>query len=69
MKRHNPKAAANYLGVSEHTLNNWRAQGIGPRYLRIGAAGSKGRIFYPEPDLDSFLSKCVVETSDTRGVA
>lgn len=51
-----PADAAAYLGMSPITLRNWRSIGDGPVYFRIG-----NRVFYAQPDLDSFLeSKRVV---------
>lgn len=31
-----PKQAADYIGLSVRTLARYRAEGIGPRWLRIG---------------------------------
>lgn len=28
--------AAQFLGLGRRTLQNWRVQGVGPRFLRIG---------------------------------
>ena len=38
--------AAAFLGISSHTLNNWRVQGCGPTFLKIG-----GRVSYDRDDL------------------
>lgn len=66
MDRLSTKEAAQYLGLAENTLANWRSTGIGPRFMRIGGGG---RIFYKRTDLDTYLQSCVVETKDTRGRA
>lgn len=42
--------AASYLGRQPQTLSNWRLQGYGPRWVRVG-----GRTFYYQADLDAFI--------------
>ena len=37
----NQRQLANRWGVSEATLERWRAEGIGPQYLKLG-----GRVMY-----------------------
>ena len=44
-----PKAAE-YLGLSRNTLNRWRWDGRGPRYLKLGSA-----VRYRQSDLDAFI--------------
>lgn len=44
-----PKAAE-YLGLSRNTLNRWRWDGRGPRYLKLGSA-----VRYRISDLDAFI--------------
>ena len=46
----NTKDAAKYLGLSHHTLNQWRHQGRGPLFVRLGRA-----IRYRKADLDDYL--------------
>jgi hypothetical protein len=46
------KAAADRLGISAGTLRNWRANGKGPAFVRIGAA-----IRYEVADLDAFVQR------------
>jgi predicted DNA-binding transcriptional regulator AlpA len=31
-----PKAAANFLDLSEWTLAQWRCKGVGPRFVKLG---------------------------------
>lgn len=45
------KQAAIYLGLSPYTLEKWRTQGIGPRFVRLGAKA----IRYRKSDLDAFI--------------
>lgn len=42
-------AAARMLGVAKHTLENWRADGKGPRYVKLGS-----RVLYPVDELRAF---------------
>ncbi|MGL5362138.1 MAG: helix-turn-helix transcriptional regulator [Bosea sp. (in: a-proteobacteria)] len=43
------KEAARFLGLSHKTLNNWRVQGIGPRFVK--AHGARGSVRYPLSEL------------------
>ena len=47
--RMNEVAAADYLGRSVSTLQNWRSMGQLPQYLK-----EHGRVFYRQADLDDF---------------
>ncbi|HEY0941898.1 MAG TPA: helix-turn-helix domain-containing protein [Steroidobacter sp.] len=49
-ERMTPAQAAEYLGVSPHTLRNWRAAGTGPAFYAMG------RVFYWRRDLDAFVA-------------
>lgn len=51
--RMDPENAANYLGMSVHTLAKWRSAGEGPRYIKPGG----GKIFYYQEDLDQWLNR------------
>lgn len=53
--------AARYLGLGVNTLNKMRAEGRGPRYLKLG-----NRVFYRQQDLDAYVEGNIVETVDTR---
>lgn len=48
------EAAAEMIGVHKKTLQNWRTQGIGPAYLRIGSVGS--RVIYRLDDLEDWIN-------------
>ncbi len=52
--------AAGYVGSKEKTLANWRSQGKGPKFIRVG-----GRIFYFQNDLDSFIRAKATVTEET----
>ena len=49
-ERFNHKDAANYLGIANQTLYNWRTQRRGPDYVLIGR-----KIMYLKSDLDEFI--------------
>ena len=50
--------AAAILGVARATLRNWRSQGRGPRYARLGR-----RIVYLRSHLQRYLESHVVEVA------
>jgi len=49
-ERFGHKGAANYLGIADQTLYNWRTQGRGPDYVLMGS-----KIIYLKSDLDKFI--------------
>lgn len=55
------KAAADYIGISENTLNVWRCEKRFPNlpYIKVGS-----KVFYWKRDLDNFL-----EAQTVRGEA
>jgi hypothetical protein len=53
--------AADYLGICPRTLDNWRSQLRGPRFIRVGRL-----IRYRLEDLQSYLDAHTVETDHTR---
>jgi excisionase family DNA binding protein len=52
------KEASEYLGVSTHTLNMWRAKDDGryPIYFRFGR-----KIMYRQSELDAWIESCRVK--------
>jgi predicted site-specific integrase-resolvase len=52
----NTKQAADWLGLSVSTMNQWRANGLGPTYVRMG-----GRIAYRIQDLREWVKGAVVD--------
>ena len=52
--------AAGYIGLKAGTLEVWRSQGKGPRYVKLGR-----RVVYETKDLDAFAASRAVETRDT----
>ena len=66
-----PRAAA-YLTLAKQTLDVWRTQGRGPKYLKVGRA-----VCYRRSDLDAWLNDQVrhstqedssIKTADAQGV-
>ena len=54
----NQRQLANRWGVSEATLERWRSDGIGPRYLKL-----QGRVMYREQDIEDYESKCLRQST------
>lgn len=50
LNKFNTKEAAQYLGIANQTLYNWRNQRKGPDYVLMGT-----KVIYLQPDLDSFI--------------
>lgn len=46
-----PKEAAEYLKVSEKTLEGWRRADVGPKFYRLGSH----RVRYFKSDIESWL--------------
>lgn len=51
-----PKELADRWNVHEGTIRNWRWQGKGPSYLKIGE-GLRGRVVYKLTDVQSYEKK------------
>ena len=50
------------LRCSERTLERWRVQGIGPRFVRLNAS-----IRYRQQDLDAHVAARVVASTSEKG--
>jgi hypothetical protein len=46
------RAAAPRIGVSPGTLENWRVQGVGPKFIKT--AGRRGRVLYDPSDIEDW---------------
>ncbi len=58
-----PKMAADILTVSAKTLANWRVNGFGPKFVKLGS-----RVAYPVPELVQFIeSRICSSTSQELG--
>ena len=51
----NQKQLATLWGVSQATLERWRHDGIGPKYLKLC-----GRVIYRKTDIDAYEEFCLV---------
>lgn len=51
--RVNTKEAAALLGISVRTLEDWRSNGIGPKYVKVGQKIIRYEIY----DLNSFVNE------------
>ena len=56
-----PAEVAEMLGLSVVTLNRWRTQGTGPRYLKPG-----GRVRYRPEDVRAWAEASAVETEQSQ---
>lgn len=54
-----PERLAELIGVSIPTLANWRAQGIGPQFIKLG----RRRICYVETDVESWIKSRVFQNT------
>lgn len=50
------KKAAACMDAHPQTLKRWRAQGRGPKFLRLG-----GRIRYTPQAIQEYISSCVID--------
>lgn len=55
-RRLSEREAADRLGVSPRTLQDWRRRSYGPTYLKLGR-----RVAYHPADLDAFEASCRVQ--------
>ena len=54
----NQRNLAQRWGVSEATLERWRTEGIGPKYLKLG-----GRVLYRLVDIEAYESECLTTST------
>jgi len=54
--------AAELLGLSVRTLQRFRVDGRGPRYLKLG----RKRVAYSETDIAAWLERCGRESTSER---
>ncbi|MCG5534180.1 helix-turn-helix domain-containing protein [Halorhodospira sp. 9621] len=54
--------AAEYLSVTRRTMERWRSQRIGPRWVKPG-----GKCLYRRSDLDAWLEQAAVEPVAEHG--
>lgn len=57
----NQRQLAARWDVSEATLERWRCEGIGPKFLKVC-----GRVLYRQIDIDAFEASCLqISTSQS----
>lgn len=56
----NQKQLAARWDVSEATLERWRSEGIGPKFLKLG-----GHVVYRQVDIEAYEESCLT-TSTTQ---
>lgn len=62
--------AARMLGISPRTLANWRVQGRGPTYVRLGK--NRSPVLYRVGDVESWLESRLIDgetKAKTSGIA
>ena len=58
------RQAASFLGVAPKTLANWRSQGKGPKFCRLGRA-----IGYRQEDLEAFIEQSLTDPGEGLSLA
>lgn len=56
------RQAAEYLGISVHSLRRWRVYGGGPKFLKMGS-----RVVYPISELDDYQAACLRKSTSDPG--
>ena len=62
----NTEEAATYLGLSRRTMERYRVDGTGPRFLKAGP-GERARVFYRREDLDAWLEGTAYTSTSEYG--
>lgn len=47
-----PQQASEFTKIKQKTLDNWRSQGRGPAFVKLGS-----RIFYKAKDLEAYVEQ------------
>jgi predicted DNA-binding transcriptional regulator AlpA len=58
----NQRQLATRWGVSEATLERWRSEGIGPKFLKLC-----GRVLYRQVDIEAYEASCLATSTKSRG--
>lgn len=58
----NQKQLAARWGVSEATLERWRSEGIGPKFLKLCA-----RVLYRQVDIEAYEASRLATSTKRRG--
>ncbi|MEY3200660.1 MAG: hypothetical protein RIR70_210 [Pseudomonadota bacterium] len=57
----NQKQLAGRWDVSEATLERWRCEGIGPKFLKLC-----GRVLYRQVDIEAYEESCLATSTKAR---
>lgn len=57
----NQKQLATRWGISEATLERWRSEGIGPKFLKLC-----GRVLYRQVDIEAYEESCLATSTKTQ---
>ena len=60
----NQRQLAARWDISEATLERWRSEGIGPKYLKIC-----GRVLYRLVDIEAYEERCLQISTSQRAMA
>ncbi|MBM1143838.1 helix-turn-helix domain-containing protein [Alcanivorax sp. ZXX171] len=60
VKHMSQRQVADRWSVSEATLERWRSEGIGPRFMKI-----QGRVLYRLQDIEAYEEQCLRESTST----
>ena len=58
IKHLNQRQLADRWDVSQATLERWRTEGVGPKYLKLG-----GRVLYRLVDIEEYESACLMSST------
>lgn len=56
------KDAAQYLGLAVRTLEGWRLQGGGPRFIKL-MGGKKAKVRYTREQLDAWMKSRMTDST------
>ena len=56
----NQRQLAAHWNISEATLERWRSEGIGPKFLKLC-----GRVLYLQVDIEAFEESCLATSTKT----
>jgi len=59
--------AAAYLRLSPRTLERFRVEGTGPKFLKAGA-GKRARVLYDPVELQAWLTRFAYQSTSEYGV-
>ena len=55
------KATADYLSIASGTLENWRTQGVGPKFIKT--SGLRGKVLYDPLDIEAWKATNRVQST------